>query len=290
MSSISDSPEIENLDEEEIYEREVAPAEARKVTEAFTEMRAWQMEMKRDPENATDNFFGSKRKFMESCRTIYPIEVIDASQAGIEIEKSRQELESLNEIPNLQVELAKKARNIRLEQVTDPLELIWEIDRIVEPTSRVVNEYIQKYPGLDFEAESQLDKCFREIYRLEILRETLESTLSEEEKKDLISGQEGSDIETKESPEASEMRVEEEVEANWDRLLKEQFKMSLDEWIREGMPGDIDWTMFGSNTEKSEKLHNGMNDIKQDFHDDDRMITEKTFDYKVRLNELLKKI
>ncbi|MBM2821211.1 MAG: hypothetical protein HW405_971 [Candidatus Berkelbacteria bacterium] len=285
MATIIDQSELETAEEDEVLEREVAPGQARKVTESFTEMRAWQQEMRRNPENATDSYYGSRKKFMENCRTIYPVEVIDARQAGSEIVAARQDLESLDQIPNLLQELAKKARDIRAEQTSDPIELIREIDKIVEPASRMIQQYIEQYPGTDFEAGSQLDRCFREIYRLEILRDVLESSLTDTQKAELAAGKEKS--EKAESPEAYRVRIEDEVEASWDRLLREQFGMSLDAWFAANMPRDPDWTMFGSDTAKWERLHTGMQELKRDYLDDPRMHQEKDFDFKVRLNEIL---
>lgn len=288
MNDLVDSTEIEEA-EEEVNEREIAPAQARNVTRSFTEMKAWQQEMRRNPDNATDTFYGSKKKFMENCRAIYPVEVVDVSQSGTEIVKSRQELEGLDQIPNLQSELAKTAHNIRIEQVQDPLQLVGEINRVIEPASRVINQYIVDNPGFDFEAGSQLDQCFREIYRLEILREALESSLTAKQKEDLAAGKEKTQSQ-EETPEEHKARINKELEANWDRLLKEQFQMSVDRWFQENMPGDADWTMFGADTEKWQRLHDGMGAIKRDYLKDERTQEAKIFEYKVRLNELLSSI
>ncbi len=289
------SQEIEPEESEKVEPHVVAPAEARKVTKTFIEMRAWQQEMQQNAANATENFLGSKKNFMESCRMVYPIEIVDPAQAGTQITQSRERLEALDQIPNLSTELAKFAQNIRLEQVKEPLKLIFEINKIVEPASRTLAKYIEENPGFDFETESQLDKCFHEIYRLELLRNDLENRLIPEEKKALSEGKEiaekpvgGLEPAPGESIEEFEDRITIEAEVNWDRVLKEQLHLSLDEWFLQNMPGDPDWTMFGQDTEKEQRLHNGMNEIKEDWREDERLLSEKTFEYKVRLNELLR--
>lgn len=287
--------ETEPKEDDEVEPHQVAPAEARRVTKTFTEMRAWQQEMKRDPENATNSFYGSKRQFMESCRNVYPIEVVDSNQAGTQITKSREKLEELDLIPNLTAELAKVARDIRLEQVKEPLKLIREIDKIVEPASRTLQKYVEENPGFDFESESQMDMCFHELYRLELLRNELENRLTPEEKKALAEGKEvakkptgGTEPAPGESEQEFQERINSELEANWDRLLKEQLHISVDEWFEDNMPGDPDWTMFGQDTEKWQRLHNGLAEIRNDYREDDRIKSDKDSEYKIKLNELLR--
>lgn len=258
--------------------------------------------MQRDPEQATGAFYGSKREFMRDCHIMYPVEMIDVNQSGTEIAKARKELEDLKLIENLPAELGKYARNIRAEQVENPVELIREIDKIVEPASRTIEQYFINNPGDDFEAGSQLDQGFREIYRLEILKDVLESSLSDAQKKNLAEGKEvvageeskkeekerkgGTEPEEGETEEEFKARIEKEVEGNWNRFMKEQFQMSLDEWFREDMPHKLEWSTF-NDVEKWQLFAEKMQDLKHDWTQDERMTQEKMFEYKVRLNELL---
>ena len=286
MQSTIDSTEIP--EEDEVQEREIAPGQARKVTQSFTEMSAWQKEMQRDPENATDSYYGSKRQFMENCKAIYPVEVLDVRQAGTEIVKAREIMEGLDQIENLSAELQKTARNIRLEEVSDPIELIREINRIIEPASRNIQLYNEKYPGTDFEAGSQLDRCFREIYRLEILRDALESTLTAEQKKDLAAGKEKTEEKTWESltPQEKEAKLK-NIEVSWLKLGENY--PSIEEILeRDTSPPHIDRTNFDEY--RAEILDEGIQNIWEEYQRDERPEDVKKTEYKLKIGELLNSV
>ncbi|MGA2667159.1 MAG: hypothetical protein ABSE91_03715 [Patescibacteria group bacterium] len=261
------------------------------LAEVYIYAQAWEAEMKMqellreqgqkdETERASENYYGSRRIFMENSQAIFPyIPEIARENIGSELKGMENLLVTSCPDVNLSrlasVRIRERTTGLEEKLASNLGEVLNLVDDISAAVSLSVEEALKTHAReMTVEFQAQLNICVMEMYRLQLLRDNLE--------KDIRRGQsaapepaEVTPVETVATAEKkSPLDIKKEAEENWVRLkLSEQFKMSLDDWIDQGLARDPDIETFGNDLDKWRAFDTAMRDLRywyQDFSPEEK--------------------